>query len=448
MTGYIPQSIAQIHDSFAAGLSPLTLVEDCLRRIDEQNSDIRALIHVAHAQALDEARLATKAMQAGAKLGPLHGIPIAVKDVIDVRGWPTTGGSRLFGSAIADRTATCVENLRAAGAIIIGKANLHELTAGNHDNPWYGKVVNPLDPQRGTGGTSSGSAAAVAAGFCVAAIGTDTGGSNRSVAAATGLVGLKPTNGVIDADGTLPTAPTFDTIGPVATCVSDARRVHYAMLGFDAPPDIDIALQGLRIGLCPDLYGAYVDPMVAAAHDKFLTAAQKAGARLRTLPFRHAGQVREAGLTILMYEFTDRYRHMIEQHPDNVGAAVHAFISTGAEITKIAYESARAYRTAIDSEFNALLSDVDLIATPPTPGFAPRLSDEKTAVGSDFVPYGLAGGHFRRWANFFGVPTLAMPLPTEGGLPACMQITTPLNSENYLFSVCNALSRLEIEPAY
>ncbi|MBO9101314.1 amidase [Rhizobium sp. K1/93] len=448
MAKYIPQTIAQIHSSFADDMSPVTLVEDCLRRIDELNDSNGAMIFVARNEALEEARQAEAAMRAGKRLGPLHGIPIAVKDVIDVRGCPTTAGSRLFETAEAEDDAVCVANLRAAGAIIIGKANLHELTAGNHDNPWFGKVVNPLDTERGTGGTSSGSAAAVAAGFCVAAIGTDTGGSNRSVAAATGLVGFKPTNGAVDADGTLPTAPTFDSIGPITTCVADARLVHYSMMGICAPSEISLSLSEITIGVCPDLYDAAIDPAVAAVHEKFFASAQSAGAQVKVLSFRHAREVREAGLTILMYEFTSRYHGLVATFPERVGAAVQNFLSKGAEISEKAYQSALAYRMKIDWEFEELLSEVNVLATPVVPGLAPRLSDEMTAVGSGFVPYGLAGGHFRRWANFFGMPTLAMPLLTPGPLPASIQITTPKNTENYLFSVCNALSRLETGSAH
>jgi len=443
MPNAVRQTIAQLQRRFSAGLSPVAVVEECLARIDERNGEIRALVHVAHTEALDDARLAEAAMRSGKRVGPLHGIPIAVKDVIDVKGWPTTGGSRLFNVVPAERDAACVANLRAAGAIIIGKANLHELTAGNHDNPWQGKVVNPLDPARGTGGTSSGSAAAVAAGFCVAAVGTDTGGSNRSVSAATGLVGFKPSNGLIDADGVLPTAPTLDTIGPIASNVADARQVHYAMLGLATPAEIGFTLSDATIGICPDLYEAEVDPVVGAAHEAFLESATKAGARVQIVSFRHAGGVREAGLTILLYEFCQRYRSLIEAYPERVGASVLDFLARATEISEGAYNSALSYRSKINAEFSRLMSEADLLATPVVPGLAPRLSDEMTAVGRNFVPYGLAGGHFRRWANFFGVPTLAMPLPIAGCLPASIQITTPKKTEDYLFSVCAALSRLE-----
>ncbi|MFW2229592.1 amidase [Rhizobium sp. CRRU65] len=438
-----PQTIAEAQGSFLEGLSPLDIVTACLDRIQERNDKLGAMIFVARCDALEEAQEAEAAIRAGKRIGPLHGIPVAVKDVIDVRGWQTTGGSRLFDENDALSDASCVANLRSAGAIIIGKTNLHELTAGNHDNPWYGKVVNPLDQVRGTGGTSSGSAAAVAAGFCFAAIGTDTGGSNRSTAAATGLVGFKPTNGVIDPTGTMPTAPTFDTIGPIARNVADARLLHYVMAGIDPPEAKSVSVAGMRIGLCPKLYAAAVDPAIATAHDAFLASAQRAGAQIQVLPFQFAREVRETGLTILMYEFTVHYGQFVEANPERVGAAVRDFLSNGASISAAAYQSALASRAQMQSEFERMSLGIDVLATPVVPGLAPRLSDELTAVGEDFVPYGLAGGHFRRWANFFGVPTLAMPIPMPGALPASIQITTPKNSESYLFSACEALSRLE-----
>jgi aspartyl-tRNA(Asn)/glutamyl-tRNA(Gln) amidotransferase subunit A len=136
----------------------------------------------------------------------------------------------------------------------------------------------------------------------------------------------------------------------------------------------------------------------------------------------------------------------VNTSPDRVGAAIHAFLSNASDISEDSYQAALSFRAKIEGEFGFLLSSIDVLATPVVPGLAPRLSDEMTAVGSGFVPYGVAGGHFRRWANFFGVPTLAMPLRTQSSLPASIQFTTPKNTENYLFSVCSALSRLETGP--
>lgn len=438
-----PQSIGDIQRRFAAGLSTVSFIEGCFERIERNNDQIKAMIFVAREQALEDAGRLDAELRSGRRRGPLHGIPIAVKDVIDVKGWPTTSGSQLFRGHVAEEDAACIRNLRAAGAVIVGKTNLHELTAGNHENPWFGKVVSPLDPTRGTGGTSSGSAAAVAAGYCVAAIGTDTGGSNRSTAAATGLFGFKPTNGRGDPSGVRPTAPSLDTIGPIANSVEDARLVHFAMQGAEAPEPLAVALSGLRIGLCPDLHAAAVDPVVADAQALWLARLQAAGVQVRTLEFPLAGKVMEAGLVILQYEFAAQYGALVESAPQDVGAAVSGFIAAGRAMDATDYQAAVAFRSHAQAIFLDLMSAVDLLAAPVAPGLAPRLTDEMTAVGPDFVPYGLAGGTFRRWANFLGLPTLAMPLPTQGGLPASLQISTRPDTEATLFSICEALRPVE-----
>ena len=443
-----PPTIAAIQRDFAEGMSPVALVEACLERIEKNNASYNAMLFVAREQALDDARQAEMELRSGKRRSAVHGIPVAVKDVIDVAGWPTTAGSDLFRDHVAGADAACVANLRKAGAIIIGKTNLHELTAGGHDNPKFGKVVNPLDPSRGTGGTSSGSAAAVLAGYCVAAIGTDTGGSNRSTAAATGLVGLKPTNGLIDPDGTRPTAPSFDTIGPIAASVEDARLIHFAMRGIAAPARDWVRLPGLRIGLCPDLYASDVDPIVARAHDGALRLWTDAGAVVRTFDFPLASEVKDAGLVILSYEFASQYSRLLDQFPDRVGKAVQDFVASGASISATEYQSALGFRAQARDSFLKLLATVDILVSPVAPGLAPRLSDEMTEVAASVVPYGLAGGSFRRWANFFGVPALAMPVGSESVLPASIQIATLPNTEDRLFSICTALSELEARADY
>ncbi|MGV0878997.1 amidase [Martelella sp. FLE1502] len=440
-----PQTIAGSHANNLDTGSPVARVSDCFARITESNDVIRAMIFVAADEALREAHRLEAELAAGRSRGPLHGVPIAVKDVIDVSGWPTTGGSRLFEGRIASEDAPVVSALRKQGAIIIGKTNLHELTAGGHANPWFGTVVNPLAEDRGTGGTSSGSAAAVAAGFCEAALGTDTGGSNRSTAAATGLYGLKPTNGTIDAAGILPTAPSFDTVGPIAESLELTRLVHFAMTGRTAPERERVAPSGLTIGLCPDFHAASLDSTVKEAHEAWLRNARNKGAKVTTLRFAPAAKVADAGFTILAYEFAARYGDIIAANPENVGEAVHAFLETGLAIDETAYHAALAFRAETQGAFLKLLRSVDVLAAPVAPGLAPRLVDETTMVGSDHVTYGPAGGTFRRWANFFGVPALAMPLPIAGDLPAAIQLSMPPLSENRLFAVAEALGPKETD---
>ncbi|MDR6821007.1 aspartyl-tRNA(Asn)/glutamyl-tRNA(Gln) amidotransferase subunit A [Neorhizobium sp. 2083] len=400
------------------------------------------MILVEAEEALAEAKIADAEIRSGRRRGPLHGIPIAVKDVIDVRGWPTTAGSKLFEGHVAEKDADCVARLREAGAIIIGKTNLHELTVGGHGNPWFGKVVNPLNPERGTGGTSSGSAAAVAAGYCVAAIATDTGGSNRSPAAATGLVGYKPARGAVSNAGALPTAPTFDAIGPIAVTVRDAWFVYSAMRGNPDSKLREVELSGLKIGVCPDLNNADVDPAVGSAQRTWLEAAASAGATIKVLHFAQSDEVKEAGKAILMYEFALKYAPLINAHPEKVGEAVRNFVSEGLSIGEDGYRSALAYRADVMSHFQQMIGSVDVLASPVAPGLAPRLSDEMTRVGADWVPYGTAGGSFRRWANFFDVASIAIPLPIAGDLPASIQIAALSSNEEALFSAAQALSHL------
>ncbi|MCV3768904.1 amidase [Rhizobium sp. TRM95796] len=443
MADNIPPSIAELQQRYDAGLSPVRVIEDCLERIASSNDRINAMIFVGGEEALEQAYALEAELRSGRSRGPLHGIPVAVKDVIDVKGWPTTSGSRLFGDHVAADDAICIQNLRAAGGVIVGKTNLHQLTAGGHDNPWFGKVVNPLNPTHGTGGTSSGSAAAVAAGFCLAALGTDTGGSNGSTAAATGLVGFKPTNGCVDTRGVRPTAPSLDVIGPIASSIEDARLVHFAALGGATPGAETIPLAGLRIGLCSDLYASRVDPVVAGAHERLLRALTAAGARSTPLAFPLAGAVKDAGLTILQYEFAACYADRIEAAPDAVGSAARDFAAGGRAISSAAYERALMLRRQARVEFLELMSSVDLVLAPVAPGLAPRLSDEMSAVGDTWTPYGPAGGSFRRWANFFGLPALAMPLPTPGDLPASIQISTLPDTDALLFSLAEAVFRAE-----
>lgn len=442
-------SIAELDREIEGGRSPVAIVEECLRRIEAGNERINALIFVDADAALGEARRAERERRAGRRRGPLHGLPIVVKDMIDVEGWPTTAGSRLFAGHTARADAACVANLRAAGAIILGKANLHELTVGGHANPWYGKVVNPLDASRGTGGTSSGSAAAVAARFCVAAIGTDTGGSNRSPAAATGLVGFKPTYGLIDSSGVRPTAPSLDAVGPLAVTVEDARLLTEALTngklaksdGIRAPgPD----LSGVVLALCPGLYDCAIDPSIARGIESWLGRLGSRGARLVELSVDGAEAFIEAGLTILKYEFAREYLSPVGLAPQQVGEAARSFLESSAQIDKAEFDAAQAVRERFRSNFLERMQGVDALLVPTSPGLAPRLSDELTRVADDWVGFGLAGGRLRRWANMLGMPALAVPLDCGEALPASIQIAARPGDDRSLLDLAEALTS---EPA-
>jgi Asp-tRNA(Asn)/Glu-tRNA(Gln) amidotransferase A subunit family amidase len=447
-------SIVELNKEIENGLSPVAVVEECLQRISTGNASNNAMIFVDADAALDAARQAGRERRMGRSRGPLHGLPIVVKDMIDVKGWPTTAGSRLFDGHIARADAACVVNLRAAGAIILGKANLHELTVGGHANPWYGKVVNPLDASRGTGGTSSGSAAAVAAQFCIAAIGTDAGGSNRSPAAATGLVGFKPTNGLIDSSGVRATASSLDVIGPIATTVEDVRLLTEVLAGQKLPPARPhgapgLAFSGVGLAVCSDMYGSDIDPSIARGLESWLDRLRRAGASITDISTDGTDAFVEAGLAILKYEFAMEYRRLIERNPELVGDMARSFLESATQIGPADYEAALAVRERFRLDFLARMRGIDVLLVPTSPGLAPRLSDEMTLVGDEWVGFGLAGGRFRRWANMLGMPAVAMPLACGATLPASIQLAALPGADGPLLSLAAALSAdPELGPAY
>src|ERR1043166_7227536 len=206
--------------------------ETCLRRIDELQPKLNAFIRVLREEALRDADAADRELAAGRDRGPLHGVPVAVKDLIDIKGVPTTAASRVREGHVAAADAPVITRLRDAGAGLIGKTNLDEFAFGTtSENSAFGLVRNPIDPARSPGGSSGGSAVAVAAGMALAALGTDTGGSIRIPAAACGIVGLKPARGDIPTDGVVPLSKTFDHVGPFALTVGDASLLHQAMSG-------------------------------------------------------------------------------------------------------------------------------------------------------------------------------------------------------------------------
>ncbi|MCB1388525.1 MAG: amidase [Rhodobacteraceae bacterium] len=434
-----PLCVASLAAQVRAGLSPLSVVEACLDRIGQHNGTLRALIHVDADGARKAARQAEAELRSGLDRGPLHGLPVALKDVVDVAGQTTTGGSRLFDGTRAGSDAACVANLRAAGAVIIGKANLHELTAGGHHNPWYGTVVNPRDPTRGTAGTSSGSAAAVAAGFCALAVGSDTGGSNRSVAAATGIFGFKPGQGAVPSAGSLPTAPGLDCLGPVAASLAGIRAGFAGLSGRPALPPAPVNPAGLTIAHVPELHGAEVDSAVQAAIETWLGGCRARGARVIERPFPGRDAFIDAGLTLLLHDFAQHYAPLVHADPDAVGSAVHRFLDLAGDISPARYEAAKSLRAQAIAGLDDWLGEAALIVAPTAPGLAPLLVDETTRVNGTPVPFGLAGGAFRRWANMLALPALAIPLATDTALPASIQLAARPGQDLRLLDMAEAL---------
>lgn len=410
-------------------------VERSLAAIAGSNEHLRAVTHLDADRALARAQAHDRA----AKSGPLTGLTFVAKDLIDVAGLPTSGGSRLFGQAPASIDAVCVQDLEAAGATVIGKSNMHELAVGGARNPWFGQVINPLSTGFGTGGTSSGSAAAVAAGLCDFALGTDSGGSNRSPAAATGLFGFKPTNGLLSMEGVRHIAPSLDTVGLLARDIQILKRAFTALSG-QAESSAPVELEAATIGRTLGLFGA-IDPAVEQVYEAAFEAVRAAGGTVVEIAIADAAALTAAGKDILRYEFVREYGRLIEEHGDRVGAHVRAFVQSASGLTGARYDEARALIEAHRRDWLPHLDQLDAILVPTAPGLAPRLQDECTRVGANWLPYGAAGGDFRMWANSIGLPAVAIPVALAGPLPASIQLASRPGADGFLIDLSAALGR-------
>lgn len=410
-------------------------VEESLAAIAGDNDRIRAITHIDPAGPRSRAA----SIDASNKVRSLLGLTFVAKDLIDVAGLPSACGSKLFDATIASEDAHCIRALESAGAVVIGKANMHELAVGGARNPWFGQVINPLSAEHGTGGTSSGSVAAVAAGFCDFALGTDSGGSNRSTAAATGLYGFKPTNRSLSLDGIAPLAPSLDTVGLVARDAAVLAKAFAALAG-QAPAAEAPGLAGRVFARPVGLHGP-VDPAVQAALERATDAIRAAGGKIVDIAFDDAAVLAEAGRIILRREFSCHYRQVIASRPDRVGKDVQAFLDVAADVSAAQYEDAIATVEEHRKRWHEQLMTVDAMVSPATPGLAPRLSDEHTKVGDRWVPYGASGAEFRMWANTIGIPAVTIPVARPGGLPASVQLAARRNADGVLIDLAAALGR-------
>src|SRR5256885_7865244 len=266
----------------ARDVSAAEITDACLQTIDADNPRLNAFILVMADEARRQAADADRQVAAGHDLGPLHGVPISLKDLLDVRGLPTTAASRVREGHVAQRDAATIAHLRQAGAVFVGKTNLHEFAFGTtNEDSAFGPARNPYDPARSPGGSSGGSAASVAAGMALATIGTDTGGSIRIPAAACGLVGLKPTFGEVSVDRVVPLSTTLDHVGPLARSVTDAWLVYKALLGAPpAKPPAPAPLSGLRLGVLRSYFCDLLDDEVRGRFEAAVEAMARAGAQI------------------------------------------------------------------------------------------------------------------------------------------------------------------------
>jgi aspartyl-tRNA(Asn)/glutamyl-tRNA(Gln) amidotransferase subunit A len=355
---------------------------------------------------------------------PGEGIPLGVKDLFDTAGLTTTYGSAIFRDHVPDRTAEAVRRLEAAGYANVGKTNLHEFAYGvTSENPHFGDVLNPLDSDRVAGGSSGGSAAAVAAGLCEVALGTDTGGSIRIPAACCGITGFKPAHGLVPADGVFPLAPSFDHVGPLARTVGECVSALEVLAPGFQPVQLE-SLDEISVG-------------VAWLGDAEAQVRKQVEAAVELFPRRRDVQLPKArdSYAVFMREVADVHRDLFAENADLYGEDVRAKVELCLAVTDAEFEQGRAARARLGQEFEDALEDLDLVVTPTLPTFPPlrRRSgpgdlDVREAMTSFTYPF-----------NALGWPVLALPCQPEVGFPASLQIAGRSGSDALVLAAGEAI---------
>jgi len=423
-------------------ISSRELIQDSLRAIASLNPTLNAFLTVNAVQAKAEAAAMDGDLERGIDHGPLHGIPIAHKDLIRTKGIKTTAGSKIFADYIPKRDAEIVVKLRDAGAVSLGKTGLHELAYGiTSDNPHYGPVRNPWDPRRISGGSSGGSAVAVAAGMVSMATGTDTGGSIRVPASFCGIVGLKPTFGRVSTRGVLPLGFSQDHVGPLTRSVRDCAIAFQAMIGdptgYVPPPAADT--RGVRIGWPKTYYFEKLAPEVWDAVQNARKTAEALGARFVDLDMPDMEALRQAASVALLVEAAAVLRPYLDRRSD-FGADVLALLDKGRAVSGIDYLGAQRTRRIIGREFAKLWTCVDCLFTATTPTPAPVIGETTTVLNGVKEDVRQASTRYTRGMNALGLPAISIPCGfSRTGLPIGLQIIGPARREDSLLQVAAAM---------
>jgi len=431
-------------------VSPVELVRECLRRIEQRNGELNAFITVMADAALGDARAAEDEIRHGLWRGPLHGIPIAIKDLIDTAGVRTTAGSAQYENRVPREDAEVVRWLRLAGAVIVGKNNLHEFAYGGSSLvSYFGDVRNPWDAARVAGGSSGGSAAAVVAGMACAAIGTDTAGAIREPAELCGCVGLKPTYGRVSSRGVIALSPSLDHVGPLTMSVADAAIVLQAIAGYDAADvgsaDVPVAnyvsaveedARSLRVGVPRAFFFDDVDAEVSSAVEEALRV-------IRGM----VAEVKDVRLDVP----TDRTLQAAESwacHAENVAKSPELYqaetlrrIRSGENISAAEYIRHRRELEEARRNIGRVFADVDVLVTPAVPIPAPSIAELK-AHPEALRPAELTLLRNTRPFNVWGLPAISVPCGfTKAGLPIGLQIAGPHWREDLVLRLAGAYER-------
>lgn len=442
----ISQAQTQIECS---AVTPTELLEAYLERLHEKEPEYHAYVTVHEDAARQAAEGLTKLQSAGMLLGPLHGIPIALKDNIDLKGFPATASSKIRKNHIAARDATVAARLKSAGAIIIGHTNMHEFAwGGTTDSPHVGASHNPWDIERYCAGSSGGSGAAVAGGVALGALGTDTGGSVRLPSAVNGIVGMRPTLGRVPNTGIVPCGWTMDTCGPMTRTVHDNAILLGIIAGHD-PCDhfcvekgicdyteqLDLGVKGIRIGVIPQLMHKVSQPDVDACVEYAAHLLESLGAQIVDCHFEHLDDAMTAWLILNAAEGSAYHYHDMRSRPGDYGADVRTMLAAGEFLPSTFYLQAMRFRQCLIDEFHAKFCEVDAFLFPTIPCAALKLDElyGKSKAIREMDAF------FTCIASLTGLPALNTPCGLDHeGLPIGMQLLGRPFDEAMLYRIAAA----------
>lgn len=420
------------------------VTDECLGRIAQDNARLNAFILVLADEARARAREADRELAAGRDRGPLQGVPMSLKDLLDLKGTPTTAASRVREGHVAVRDAAAVAHLRQAGAVFIGKTNLHEFAFGTtNEDSAFGPARNPHDPSRSPGGSSGGSAISVATGMALGSIGTDTGGSIRIPAAACGIVGLKPELGEVSTIGVVPLSRTFDHVGTLAKTVTDAWLIYGALMGSTSgknPPARPV--NGLRLAVPRKYFCDLLDTDVRARFDEAVEGLRAAGARIDDVEIRHAADAPPIYMHISLADAAAYHAATLDTMPEKYTPNVRQRLEMGRYVLGEDYARALAGRAVLAREVDAALAEHDALLLPTLPIPAPEIGATMMQVGGSNEPVRALMLRLTSPFNVTGHPAIALPCgKTSSGLPCSLQLVGARGQTDALVRVALSLEK-------
>jgi aspartyl-tRNA(Asn)/glutamyl-tRNA(Gln) amidotransferase subunit A len=437
-------------------ISPVEVTKYFLQRIHKLQPALNAYITITEELALRQAKQAEREILRGRYRGPLHGIPISIKDLICTKGIRTTGGSKILRRFMPKKNAAVIERLLDAGVVILGKASLHEFAFGvTNINPHYGPARNPWDTERISGGSSGGSAVTVQSAMALASVGTDTGGSIRIPSAACGCVGLKPTYGRVSLNGVIPLAGSLDHAGPMTRCVEDAAIMLEAMTDPDQMPggrpmrgrtsfrrDLRNGIQGLTVGLPKQFFFERISADVRKNVMDAIAALEQSGARVREITLQGMEESDELAGAITSGEALANHWQWIGKRASDYGGDVYSLLRAAMNQRSLDYLLAQTRRKKYRERLFQVLQSVDVLAAPTIPIVAPRIEDEEIVIAGKRESLRSALLRLGRPGNLSGLPVISLPCGfSREGLPIGLQLIGRLWDEATLFKVAYAFER-------